>query len=239
MTFNYVGAVNFKLPDTLIEEVKTEIPVPRKLGIKNFRKQTFQKAFKEIAKGNIESTVFKFNGIEYQASKEDLLDLQQRLDKNNPNWKTDIAFFIEKPLSLLLQEKIKLALPIELQQLNPVSCIQTKFGRFGEGSSVPPHRDHYRTATLWYLLEGYGETTSWWEPTDYFQEYDFWQIADISKIAQVHSQVLDLEKWYVFDNHTYHSVGHLEDVKKRSSLCIEFDNITAKELYNLVEKIYD
>jgi hypothetical protein len=238
MTFNYVSRVNFTLPKELLEEIKEEIPTVRKLDYKKLRKQSFRQAFKLIATGKLDNTIIKYNDLEYAVSKEDLLDLKQRLDNNNPNWANDTAFFFEKQLDKSLQEKILSTLAIELQRLNPTVTIQTKFARYGVGTGIPPHRDHNRSTTLWYLLEGPGEETVWWETVHEFKEYEFWQIADLSKIKEVHRQVLDLDTWYVFDHKVYHSVVPEEDIMKRSSLCIEFNNISAQELFNLVEKIY-
>jgi hypothetical protein len=239
MTFAYISQTNFSLPESLLAEIKLEIPEVTKLGYRNLRRQSFKQAFKLIAEGKFEDTVIKYNDIEYNVSKEDLLDLQQRLDSNNKNWAQDTAFFVEKELNKELQTKIVSSLDKELQALNPVASIQTKFARYGPGLGLPPHKDHNRTTTLWYLLEGLGEETCWWEATEYFKEYEFWQIADLSKIKQVHRQTLELNTWYVFDHKVYHSVVPIEDIKKRSSLCIEFNNITAQELFNLVEKIYE
>ena len=239
MTFNYVSEVNFSLPQSLLDEIANEIPAVTKLSYKTLRRQSFKQAFKLVAEGKFEDTVIEYNGRTYDVSKEALLDLKQRLDNNNPNWAQDTAFFVEKQLNESLQEKILASLHPELQKLKPVACIQTKFARYGPGLGLPPHRDHNRTVTLWFLLEGSGEETIWWETAESFEEYDFWQIADMLKIKQVHRQVLELNKWYVFDHKVYHSVVPLEDVKKRSSLCIEFDNITAEDLYNLVKRIYD
>lgn len=238
MTFNYVSRVNFTLPTELLEEIKEEILTARKLDYKKLRKQSFRQAFKLIATGKLDSTVIKYNDLEYTVSEEDLLDLKQRLDNNNPKWYDDTAFFFEKPLDKNLQEKIISTLAKELQELNPVASIQTKFSRHGVGTGIPPHRDHNRSTTLWYLLEGPGEETVWWEAVSEFKEYEFWQIADLSKIKKVHRQMLELETWYVFDHQVYHSVVPANDIMKRSSLCIEFNNITAEELFNLVEKIY-
>jgi hypothetical protein len=238
MTFSCVSRVNFGLPESLLTEIKSEIPEVTKLGYKSLRRQSFKQAFKLIAEGKFEDTVIKYNDIVFNVSKDDLLDLRQRLDSNNINWAQDTAFFVEKQLNEDLQIKIVASLHKELQALDPIASIQTKFARYGPGLGLPPHKDHNRTATLWYLLEGLGEETSWWQATEYFKEYEFWQIADLSKIKEVHKQVLELNTWYVFDHKVYHSVTPVEDIKKRSSLCIEFNNISAEELSNLVEKIY-
>ncbi len=239
MPFNCVGEVAFDLPKFLLDEIVGEIPAVTKLSYKTLRRQSFKQAFKLIAENKFEDTVIEYNENIYNVSKEALLDLKNRLDSNNPNWAQDTAFFVEKQLNEDLQKKILNALPAELQNLNPVACIQTKFARYGPGLGLPPHKDHNRSVTLWYLLEGPGEETVWWDSVEPFNEYDFWQIADVSKLKKIHSQVLELNKWYVFDHKVYHSVVPLNDIKKRSSLCIEFDNIKAEELFNLVEKIYD
>lgn len=238
MTFNCVGEVKFSLPESLLDEIVKEVPAVTRLSYKTLRRQSFKQAFKLVAEEKFEDTVIEYNSKEYHVSKEDLRDLKHRLDSNNPNWSQDTAFFVEKQLNDDLQRKTIESLHPELQKLNPIACIQTKFARYGPGLGLPPHKDHNRSTTLWYLFEGPGEETVWWETVDSFKEYDFWQIADIAKIKKVHSQILELGKWYVFDHKVYHSVVPLNDVKKRSSLCIEFDNISAEELFNLVERTY-
>ena len=166
-------------------------------------------------------------------TKELFTALRDRREKLVKFWNITDIQFREQEIPTPLQDEVKSFLPEKLQLLNPCVVVQSKFENFG---TVPPHKDHYRTASLFYLLQGNDEETVWWEKTEEFKEYSFYKHADITKIKKIHSEYIQEKIWYVFDNATYHSV-HTDPTRKiirRTALCVEFNNISAADLYAIM-----
>jgi len=229
--YSYIQEIDFSLPDELIKEVVSIGPVPlagfgpiRMPLYKQINGLLFQKRFKPIRLRDKE----KDEAVSVTAS--DLIKMAERLDVADPIWRNRITEFREMDLTGPIADKIIKCLPVELQALNPKVCLQTK----GAGGYVtPPHRDHHRSCTLWCLLQGNDEQTVWWEKCTDFKEYDFWRFADPRCIKEVKRATLTKGTWYLFDNSSYHSVDTInEPVLDRTTLCIEFTNISAKTLFN-------
>jgi hypothetical protein len=157
--------------------------------------------------------------------------LKQRYQTLQKEWNIPYTAFREQELPTELQEKIKSFLPRELKELDPHVVVQSKFETNG---IIAPHRDHYRSACLFYLLQGNQEKTVWWEKNDDFEEYSFFRFADVTKIVQAHTEVLQEGSWYVFDNLAWHSVHPTGPIGRRTAVCIEFKNISAAQLYQII-----
>jgi hypothetical protein len=236
--YNYISEIDFSIPKSTLKKVKDLGPVSTDYKNKDSRNPIYKQINYLLFqnKKNIETiTLFdKDQNETVTVSNYDLNIMGQRLDTWDPDWRSRVSVFREKELDLIIGKEIISFLPKQLQDLNPVVSLQTK----REGTYItPPHKDHHRTCTFWYLLNGNDEQTIWWEEIDYFEDYRFWRFADPKKIKEVKRAVLKKKIWYLFDNSSYHSVESLnEPTNDRTTLCIEFNSISAKDLYNLFQQ---
>lgn len=231
--YRYIQKIDFELPADLMEQVKGLGPVPpahsgqvRMPIYKQINGLLFQKRFKPIRLRDKE----KGETASLEAS--DLVKMSERLDVADPIWRDRITEFREMDLTGTIADSIIKCLPEQLQRLQPKVCLQTK----GSGGYITPaHKDHHRSCTLWCLLQGNDEQTVWWEKHADFKEYDFWRFADPRCIKEVKRATLTEGVWYLFDNSSYHSVDTIKEPKQdRTTICIEFTDVTASELYSLL-----
>lgn len=131
-----------------------------------------------------------------------------------------------------LTERIVPTLPAELQKLKPRVAIQSILVGPSDKFGMWPHVDAFRTASLFYLIEGNQEETVWFEETAEIERFSFFLFGDVGKLAKAHTEMIQPGQWYVFDHTKYHCVNRTEQVQRRTSVTIEFSNITAEELYN-------
>lgn len=157
--------------------------------------------------------------------------LKERWEGIQKDWKVEFTPFREQPIPADLKAQVVANLPKELQDLNPRVVIQSTAGKNG---ILAPHIDHYRNTSLFYLVKGNQEETMWWEKSEDFEEFEYFRFADVTKIRKLRSEIIQERQWYVFDQDTYHSVHPTGPVGRRTAICIEFDNISAEELYNIV-----
>jgi hypothetical protein len=233
--YKYIQQIDFKLPDMLLDKVIDLGPVPpagrgpvRMPVYKQINWLLYQKRFATI------SLYDKEQDERANLSRSDLITMGDRLDAWDPEWRDKITEFRETELTGQLAQDIVDCLPKDLQRLRPVVSLQT---RGAGGYITPPHTDHHRTCTLWCLLQGNDEQTVWWETVKDFKEYEFWSFADPTCIQEAKRATLQKNTWYVFDNSSYHSVDTInESAIDRTSLCIEFNCISAEHLYNLYQE---
>jgi hypothetical protein len=140
---------------------------------------------------------------------------------------------IELPESL--KEELIKCFPVEIQKYNPTPILQII-----EGEGMFPHTDFVRKSSLYYLLTDSVCDTMWWESNgtvDLFEnanKYRFlYSIADFDHIELKKTFNLEKNKWYVFDNHTFHSVKSHQGPVVRKGLQIEFKDLFAKDLFSL------
>lgn len=233
--FSYVAATDFKIPAHVIEQLQqlepidfdpstsqSRNPIYRQLNVMVIHDQKIIEPI-ELSDPAVGETL--------TVSPELLNKLKQRYQILQKKWNIPYTAFREQELPAQLQEQIKFCLPTCLQELNPHVAIQSKFETFG---IIAPHRDHYRSACLFYLLQGNQEQTIWWEKTEDFEEYNFFRFADVTKIKQTHAEILQEGVWYVFDNQAWHSVHPTGPVGRRTAVCIEFKDLAASQLYHLI-----
>ena len=103
------------------------------------------------------------------------------------------------------------------------------------GEMLPPHRGHQRKSSLFMLLQGNGEQTKWYQETDSFEVFDFFRVPDLDKIENIVTATLEPFKWTMFNHKAWHSV-HKFGNDLRINIGIDFDNIAAEELLNIVKK---
>ncbi len=106
----------------------------------------------------------------------------------------------------------------------------------GSGSFLPPHCGHYRTCSLFMLLQSDDQETTWYRETDQFEIIDALRIPDIDKIERVVSTQMELGRWYMFNNKEWHSVAKYQQGKNRISVGLDFHSIQGIDLVSLIKK---
>lgn len=127
-------------------------------------------------------------------------------------------------------------LPVNLKKHNPNPILQVI-----EGEGMLPHTDYTRKSSLYYLITEPNCDTIWYESNgtiDLYKnatKYGFlFSIADVDHIHISKQVCLEKTQWYVFDNYAYHSIKSHNGRVLRKGLQIEFNDLSANELYNLL-----
>jgi hypothetical protein len=228
-----IQEIKFSLPDELIKRIE-QLPVVAPRIDKYY--PTFKQLTRLINMGYFKNKIFQTFKMPdgTVVSKDQIDDITHRLTI----WRTanpgKPAMFVQSQLPMELQQQLISHLPESLQKLKVMVTIQAKLA----GSySLAPHRDHYRTATIWYLLSGNNETTTFWEETEPFEQYPFISLGDISKLRITERYVLQERVWYMFNNAPWHSVEATEQpIRNRTTLCIEFTGISHTDLCKLYQE---
>lgn len=235
-SFSCLAKTNFQIPNQIINQLLQLDPIDFDSTSTLARNPIYRQLNVMVVHDHtIDSPIVLTDvttGEAVKVTPELLHKLKDRYRLLRKEWNIPYVPFREQDLPVELQETIKSFLPIDLQNLNPRVAIQSKFEKVGV---IAPHQDHYRTACLFYLLQGNQEETVWWEKTEEFEEYDFFRFADVTKIKKLHSEIIQEGNWYVFDNQVWHSVHPSEITGRRTAVCIEFNNLSASELYKIIE----
>jgi len=104
------------------------------------------------------------------------------------------------------------------------------------GKCLGTHRDKFRSASLFMLLQGGEQETRWYRDIEDFEVIDPLWIPDHDKIEHVVSAVIQPFRWYVFNHVEWHSVHNFAPGSVRVSMGLDFNNVTAQELVELVIK---
>ena len=231
----YLAPVNFYLPHDLIWQIHSENTVSFEESDNKVRNPIYKQLIKMVIKNiQLEHAVELVD----QHRNETLLLTPELLSKikyrHKSNYKAlneNIAVFREQTLSQKIQQSVLPYLPDSLQKLNPIVALQ---GKSATGGMVGPHKDHHRTALLFFLLEGNNEETIWWEKTEDFEEFDFFRFPEVIKLKKAYSEIIKKHQWYVFNSAEYHSVHSTKVEGIRTALCIEFDHLSVDDLYFLL-----
>lgn len=146
------------------------------------------------------------------------------------------SIYGRQPFPLELNNRLINELPECLKKLGPIPVIQT-INVPGDG--LAPHVDHYRSVSLYYLLEGEDDwDTVWYSHPTPPDKHKFgnwnWNWGELDSQEALRFRIKK-HKWYVFDNSEFHSVIGLGNHAKRVAINIEFkNNVTASELYQLI-----
>jgi hypothetical protein len=105
------------------------------------------------------------------------------------------------------------------------------------GDFLPVHCGHHRKCSLFMLLEGGGQETSWYRPTEEFELIDPLRIPDLDKIEKVVSVVMEPGRWYLFNHSAWHSVHRYSNGgPARINIGIDYRSINAADLLALVKQ---
>ena len=141
-----------------------------------------------------------------------------------------VQSFVQYSLSDELEKTIINELPEYLTALDPKISVQITVG----GRALTPHKDHSRECSMFYLYSEPDVKTTWWEKSSDFEEFADLRYADPDKITPVKTEIIEKDRWYLFNNNEYHSIHALEDKDiHRVTLLLEF-NVPMVDLYNLL-----
>jgi hypothetical protein len=104
------------------------------------------------------------------------------------------------------------------------------------GDFLPVHCGHHRKCSLFMLLEGGGQETCWYRPTEKFELIDPLRIPDLDKIEKVVSAVMKPRRWYVFNHSAWHSVHRYHsNGPARINIGIDYRSIQAVDLLKMLK----
>lgn len=104
------------------------------------------------------------------------------------------------------------------------------------GDLLPPHCGHHRKCSLFMLLQGSGQETCWYRPTEEFELIDQLRIPDLDKVEKVVSVVMEPGRWYLFNHAAWHSVHrYISSGPARINIGIDYRTISAKQLLERVK----
>ena len=231
MTFNYIAPVDFKLPKQLMNQLR---------DIKNNSLDHYaiipQQVFALYLKGTDLSfpITLKEGNTDVIISKELFDDLSLRFTKILNYMGGNFSSFCLNKVPNLLEKEVILCLPAVLQEHVDVVTI---FEVGTDGVGLKPHRDYRRKCTLWYMFEGeQGHETLWFDTNDKHNDNSLYikSVPDIDHLTEAYRKTLKKNQWYVFDNYLYHGVRSTPQAEVRRVLTIEFFNLSAADLYNIV-----
>ena len=139
---------------------------------------------------------------------------------------------LPKRIAEPLAKQVSEMLDIPLEEIDPIVQVQN------EGTLLYPHRGHARNSSIFCLLQGNGEETTWYKESEPFKTYDMYRIPDCTKLypaAQTHLREM---KWTTFNNYAWHSVARKEAPERwRVNLNIDFASLSYDELMEKIQNV--
>jgi hypothetical protein len=129
-----------------------------------------------------------------------------------------------------LHSKILNSLPDIFKDIN----VSFKAQIFRNGDYMMPHRDHERTSGLYFVMSPPDFKTCWYEMVGEFTERDL-KYAPPENLNLSHTEVLQRGSWYLFNNHTHHSVHRIATAAKptRKTFVIQLDGLRYEQSYEI------
>jgi hypothetical protein len=122
---------------------------------------------------------------------------------------------------------------LKLNEHEPDCMLQVGQG----GELLPAHCGHHRKCSLFMLLQGGGQETCWYRPTEDFELIDPLRIPDLDKIEKVVSVVMEPGRWYLFNHSAWHSVHRYnKNGSPRINIGIDYRSIQADQLLYLIKQ---
>lgn len=122
---------------------------------------------------------------------------------------------------------------LKINTTEPDAMLQVGTG----GNILPVHKGHHRKCSLFMLLQGSGQETCWYRPTEEFEVIDPLRIPDLDKIEKVVSVVMEPGRWYLFNHSAWHSVHRYSDAgPARINIGIDYRSIYAPDLLDLIKQ---
>jgi hypothetical protein len=120
----------------------------------------------------------------------------------------------------------------ELGRDEMVPILQVSTG----GTMLYPHKGHYRKASIFKLLKGDKETTTWWKNTEDFKVVNEYRIPDVRKLDVADQAELVEDKWLIFNHFEWHSVQKTNPNSLRINVGVDFNTLSAQDISNLFQK---
>jgi hypothetical protein len=120
---------------------------------------------------------------------------------------------------------------LELTPDGPSPMIQVS----RNGNCLGTHKDKFRSASMFMLLQGGEQETRWYRNTGDFEIIDPLWIPDHDKIECVVSATIQPFRWYVFNHVEWHSVHNFAPGSVRVSMGLEFNNVPAEKLVSRIK----
>ena len=160
----------------------------------------------------------------------------QRWFQSYTRWSCQYAAFKEYLIPPVLAKATLGYLPKVLLNYKPNIALQICH----EPGIVPVHIDHNRSCSILFILNTNHEQTRWWQQTHPFESIKNFNFPEIDCIELVDEQTLQSGKTYVFNQSAYHSVHPTmtNSTNKRAALCVEFNDLSAEELYQLLHEYH-
>ena len=135
---------------------------------------------------------------------------------------------IADPLSKHVSEM----LDVPIEEIDPIVQIQN------EGTMLYPHKGHARNSSIFCLLQGNGEETTWYDETEPFKVHDIYRIPDYSKLKVAVTTQLEEMRWTTFNHYVWHSVERKQQPERwRVNLNIDFASLSYDELMGKIQNV--
>jgi hypothetical protein len=122
---------------------------------------------------------------------------------------------------------------LKITTTEPDAMLQVGLG----GNILPAHKGHHRKCSLFMLLQGSGQETCWYRPTENFEIIDPLRIPDLDKVEKVVSVVMEPRRWYLFNHAAWHSVHRYSNAgPARINIGIDYRSIQADQLLRLIKQ---
>jgi len=235
--FEYIAPINFSIPYEVIERLDSYMYIGPTI-----RPQIARQVEKLIHQSNQEELSFPITLVSTKESVKITQEVFRELKEINlkilkESGLTTPAVYNKIEIIGELKQLIIQHIPKILHKFNPTPVIQTI-----EGQGMVPHTDFMRTCSLFFLLSNPENwSTEWYESKKDIdvqtKKYGFiWPFVNFEDIELKKTYQIEKNKWYVFDNHTYHAVKYNGDHAVRRAFQIEFSSITAEGLFNLLNE---
>ena len=101
------------------------------------------------------------------------------------------------------------------------------------GTMLYPHKGHYRKASIFRLLKGDKEKTTWWKNTEDFKVIDEYRIPDVRKLEVADQAELVEDKWLILTHFEWHTVQKDNPNSLRINVGNDFKTKSPQEISNL------
>jgi len=248
--FKYIKETTFNLSSHVISSIES-LDFPKKPISKedfdNYNHARFGRLLYEVANGTndiVYPVTFNFGNHSIQFTRQELLDIYEQ-SENYRNVFGHNGVFLRTDVVNDIADKIMAELPNFLKKHNPKFGIHIIYDR-GQW----PHIDRTRVCSLHYSLNGSNNwTTTFWHDCTSTSEFrfnnfindsnSFWKIPSWGKLKSDFQINIERHKFYVMDHNSFHSVHCNYYDEPRRAFLIEFETISAKQLYQeMVEHGY-
>lgn len=242
--FKYIARTTFKFSDELLSEIgalpwparpSTEEEIINSTADRKFGKLIYDAAY------NPESLTypvdFHYFGKMVSFTREELLEIHKQTTEYNHKFGWQSGIFMRSEIFGSTRDRIMEELPATLRELIPRPTLHVIYDR-----GLWPHTDSNRICSLTYsFTDSQNWTTVFWRHSDDNKEERFknyvtgnkkiWRVPPLEKISEDFRINTEKNIFYIIDQNSYHSVHCDHYDEPRRAFLLEFESITAEELY--------